>query len=158
MYEYGVSFKSVRYLQDYGSFHFCSRCVTVFFTNDEKSWVRINYAVISQCVKILFFAQSLRCLKICMVNPLMTFIFSKLGNMLHSDTPLIVGIITEGCGIWEKSTVSYPQKFCRFSLRDNSNFHRMLFLGSYNPAWWKLQDDTFPLVCALYWYINVLAC
>ena len=40
-----------------------------FFTNDEKSWVRLNYAVISQCVKILFFAQSLGCLKICMVNP-----------------------------------------------------------------------------------------
>ena len=40
-----------------------------FFTNDKNSWVRINYAVISQCVKILFFAQSLRCLKICMVNP-----------------------------------------------------------------------------------------
>ena len=43
--------------------------VLQFFTNDEKSWVRISYAVISQCVKILFFAQSIRCLKICMVNP-----------------------------------------------------------------------------------------
>ena len=43
--------------------------VLQFFTNDEKSWVRINYAVISQCVEILFFARSLRCLKICMVNP-----------------------------------------------------------------------------------------
>ena len=30
MYEYGVSFKYVRYLQDYGSFHFCYRCVTLF--------------------------------------------------------------------------------------------------------------------------------
>ena len=43
--------------------------VLQFFTNDEKSWVRISYAVIPQCIEILFFAQSLRCLKICMVNP-----------------------------------------------------------------------------------------
>ena len=43
--------------------------VLQFFTNDEKSWVRINYAVILQWVKILFFARSLQCLKICMVNP-----------------------------------------------------------------------------------------
>ena len=68
MYEYGVSFKSVIYLQDYGSFHFYSICVTVIFTNDEKSWVRINYAVILQCVEILFFARSLQCLKIYAVN------------------------------------------------------------------------------------------
>ena len=101
MYEYGVSFKSVRYLEDYGNFHFCSRCVTFFYTNDEKSWVRIHYAAIPQCVEILFFTQSLRCLKICMVNPYMTFLFSWLGNMLHSDTPLIVAIITEGCRIME---------------------------------------------------------
>ena len=39
-----------------------------FFTNDEKSWVRINYAVISQCVEILFFARYLRCLTIYAVN------------------------------------------------------------------------------------------
>ena len=43
--------------------------VLQFFTNDEKSWVRINYAVILQCcVEILFFARSLRCLKIYAVN------------------------------------------------------------------------------------------
>ena len=30
MYEYGVSFKSVRHLQEYGRFHFCSRYVIVF--------------------------------------------------------------------------------------------------------------------------------
>ena len=50
--------------------------VLQFFTNDEKSWERINYVVIPQCVEILFFARSLRCPKICMVNPQMTFIFS----------------------------------------------------------------------------------
>ena len=43
--------------------------VLQYFTNDEKSWVRINYAVIPQGVEILFFARSLRCLEICMVNP-----------------------------------------------------------------------------------------
>ena len=59
MDEYGVSFKSLRYLQDYDNFHYCSKCVKVFFfTNDEKSWVRINYAVIPQCVKILFFGRA----------------------------------------------------------------------------------------------------
>ena len=30
MYEYGVSFKSVRHLQGYGRFHFYSRCVKGF--------------------------------------------------------------------------------------------------------------------------------
>ena len=30
MYEYWISFKSVRYLQEYGSFHFYLRCITVF--------------------------------------------------------------------------------------------------------------------------------
>ena len=39
-----------------------------FFTNGEKSWVHISYAVILQCVEILFFAQSLQCLKIYAVN------------------------------------------------------------------------------------------
>ena len=92
-------------------FHFRSRCVT-FCTNDERSWVRINYAVILQCVKILFFARFLRYLKICMVNPLMTFLFSLLGNMLHSDTPLIVAIITKGCRkFWEKNTTSVDFHF-----------------------------------------------
>ena len=69
----------------------------------------MNYAVILQCVKILFFAMSLRYLKICMANPLMTFLFSLLGNMLHSDTPLIVAIIMEGCRIWEKNAASHPK-------------------------------------------------
>ena len=31
----GVSFKSARYLQEHGSFHFSARYVTVFFTNDH---------------------------------------------------------------------------------------------------------------------------
>ena len=42
--------------------------VLQFFTNDEKSWVRKNHVVILQCVEILFFARSLRCLKIYAVN------------------------------------------------------------------------------------------
>ena len=42
--------------------------VLQFFTNDEKSWVCLNYAVILHCVEILFFARSLPCLKIYVVN------------------------------------------------------------------------------------------
>ena len=38
------------------------------FTNDERSLVHMDYAVIRQSVKILFFAQSLRCLKIYTAN------------------------------------------------------------------------------------------
>ena len=55
--------------QEYGSFHFNSRCVTVFFTNDDKSWVHMYYVVIQQSVTILFFVECLLCLKICMANP-----------------------------------------------------------------------------------------
>ena len=42
------------------------------FTLDEKSLVHMDYAVIRQSVKILFFAQSLRCLKIYAANFLIT--------------------------------------------------------------------------------------
>ena len=42
--------------------------VLQFFINDENSWVCMDYAVTPQYIKILFFAQSLWCLKICMVN------------------------------------------------------------------------------------------
>ena len=68
---------------------------------------------------------AVRCLKICTVNTLMTFIFSWLGNMLLSDTPLIVAIITKDCRIWQKSMVSHSRRFCRFSLAGNTNFHWM---------------------------------
>ena len=37
VYEYGVSFESVRHLQEHCRFHFFSRCVTVFSNNDDKS-------------------------------------------------------------------------------------------------------------------------
>ena len=39
MCEYGVSFKSVRYLQEYGSFHFYSRCE---MKNKIVSWAEPN--------------------------------------------------------------------------------------------------------------------
>ena len=60
--------------------------------------------------------------------------------MLHSDTPLIVGIITEGCRIWEKSTVSHvppPKKkeiFVDFHFATTEIFTECFFLGSYNSA------------------------
>ena len=50
------------------------------------------------------------------------------------------------------------QKFCRFSLRGNPNFHLMFWFGSYISAQWKLQDGTFLMICTLYWYIAVLSC
>ena len=75
--------------------------------------------------------------------------------MLHSDTPLIVEIITEGCRIWEKSTVSHPQKFCRFSLRGNTIFHRMLFSVH------KTQHNGNYRMIPFHWYvlcIGILLC
>ena len=101
--------------------------ISSFFSYDEKSWMRINHVVNPQCVEVLFFTRSPRCLKIYAVNTYMTFIFSWLGNVLHSDTLLIVAIIAEGCRIWEKSTVSQSPRICRFSFCGNTNFHRMLF-------------------------------
>ena len=47
------------------------------------------------------------------------FLFSLLGNMLHSDTPLIVAIITEGCRIWEKNTASHPKILSIFTSRQD---------------------------------------
>ena len=118
-----------------------------FLTNDEKSWVRINFAVIPQCVEILFFAQSLRCLKICMVNPSMTFIFSWLGNMLHSDTPLIVAIITEGCRIMEKSTVSHSQDFVDFHSAATQIFTECFFSVHISQ-----HNGNYKMI-AFYWYV-----
>ena len=40
--------------------------------------------------------------------------FSSLGNMLHSDTPLIVEIILEGFRIREQSMVRHPKHFVDF--------------------------------------------
>ena len=66
MYEYGVSFKSVRYLEKYGSFIFLG--VLQFINNDEKSWVCIDNVVIPQRVEILIFFLLLQCLKISKFN------------------------------------------------------------------------------------------
>ena len=75
--------------------------------------------------------------------------------MLHVDTTLIVGIFIKTCRIWEQSTVSHPQNFCRFSLRVNSNCHWMFWFGPYISAKWKLQDDTFLMICNC---IGILLC
>ena len=47
----GYHSKSVRHMQEYGGVLFYSRYVTVFFINDEKSWVHIDQAVIWQSVE-----------------------------------------------------------------------------------------------------------
>ena len=76
MYDYGVSFKSERYLQDHGCFQISSRCVTGFLYFVVKTWVCMDYAAISKSVQILFIARSLRYLKISPLNPEVSFIFS----------------------------------------------------------------------------------
>ena len=68
------------------------------FSFDEKSWVHMHYAAMRQSGKIPFFARSLRFLKIWTINTQIIFIFSSLGNMLHSNTPLIVDIIYQVLG------------------------------------------------------------
>ena len=52
----------------------------------------------------------------------------------------------------------FPPKILSIFTSRQHKFSPNAFFGSYNSAKWKLQDDTFPLVCALYWYITVLAC
>ena len=69
--------------------------------------MHMDYAVIRQSVKILFFAQSLRCLKIFTANFLITLIFSLLENICFIWT-LLVKILMESCCIWEQSMVSQP--------------------------------------------------
>ena len=48
--------------------------VLQIFTNDEKSWVRINYAVISQCVKIPI---------LCAVSPVSQNLYGQSLNDFH---------------------------------------------------------------------------
>ena len=78
----------------------------------------------------------------------MTFIFSWLGNMLHSDTPLIIAIITEGCRIWEKSTVSHPQRFCRFFTSRQHKFWPNIFFLVHMSR----HNGNYRMI-ALYWYV-----
>ena len=48
--------------------------------------------------------------------------------MLHSDTPFIVAIITEGCRIFKKSTVSNPQVFIDFHFAATQIFTECVFV------------------------------
>ena len=54
--------------------------------------------------------------------------------MLDWDTPLIVAIITEGCRIWEKSTVSHPQDFVDFNFAATQILTEYFFFGPYVSA------------------------
>ena len=74
--------------------------------------------------------------------------------MLHSDTPLIVAIITKGCLIREKSYGKSPPpppppppRFYRFSLRSNTNFH-WIFLGVHICQY----IGNYKMI-AFYWYV-----
>ena len=77
----------------------------------------------------------------------MTFIFSWLGNKLHSDTPLIVAIITEGCRIWEKSTVSHPQDFVDFHFAATQILTEIFFLVHMSQ-----HNGNYRMI-AFYWYV-----
>ena len=83
------------------------------------------------------------------------FLFSLLENMLHSDTPLIVAIITEGCRIWEKNKASHPKILSIFTSQQHKFSPNVFFVHkSQHNHYWKMQDS-FPSVCALYCYIVI---
>ena len=67
--------------------------------------------------------------------------------MLHLDYPFIVAIITEGCRFKEKSLVSHPPRFCRFSLRGNKKFSPN-FLGVNISE----HNGTYRMI-AFYWHV-----
>ena len=94
MYEYGVSFKSVRHLQEYGRFHYYSK----FFNNDKVSGAHALSGHLAKHENPIIHAVS-RVSQNLSLESLNQSIFSYLGNVLHSDTPLIFAIIMEVCRI-----------------------------------------------------------
>ena len=120
MYEYGVSFKSVRYLQDYGSFYFCSTVdVLQFFLLMTRSlrcaWTMPTFHNVSKSFSLCGLSKYVWSIP-------KWLIFSWLGNMLHFDTKHY-GRLSHLREKYGKS----PPSFCRFSLRCNTNFHQMCF-------------------------------
>ena len=103
-----VSFKSVRYLQDYGSFHFCSRFVTVFLPMTRSFGAHELCCHFAMRQNPILFAVSPVSQNLYSQSLNDSHIFLARKYMLHSDTPLIVGIITEGCRIWDKKEEIWP--------------------------------------------------
>ena len=94
-----------------------------FFTNDEKSWVRINYALILQCVAILcavspVYGQSL--------NDFHIFLARKYASFPHSV--YFRNHYERLSQLREKYDKSPHKILSIFSLRQHK-IHRMFFLG-----------------------------
>ena len=51
-----------------------------------------------------------------------------------------------------------PPKILSISTARQHKFSPNVWFSPNISALWKLQDDTFLLICALYWYIAALAC
>ena len=76
--------------------------------------------------------------------------------MLHSNTPLIVAIITEGCRIWEQSTVSYHQK----KFVDFHSAATQIFTECFNLVQIYQHNGNYRII-PFYWYvqnIGILLC
>ena len=90
------------------------------------------------------------------LNAFLIFLARK--YMLHSDTPLIVAINTKDCSIWEKRTVSQPKIFVDFPFLATHIFSECFYSVHISQHNGNYRMISFNLVCALYWYIAVLAC
>ena len=157
MYEYGVLFKSVRHLQKYGIFHFCSRYVTVFQQwrevlgahglsgHSAKRRNPILHGVSPVSQKL--YVESL--------NQFYIFLARKYASFGHSAffrNPF--GKLSHLRAKYGKS----PQKILSiFTLRQHKFSPNVLIWSKYlsimETTGWYLSID----MC-LYWYIAVLAC
>ena len=70
--------------------------------------------------------------------------------MLHLDTPLIVAIITEGCGIWEQSTISHPQNFLDFHSAGTQ-----IFTECFNLVQIYQHNGNYKMI-PFYWYTHCI--
>ena len=113
--------------------------------------------------KILFFARCLRFLKICSADPLVLSKFSKLGNTLHLDTPLIVGIFIKtflshlrAKYMYGKSPQNFLSIFTSRQLKLSLNvLIRSIYLSIMETTRWDLSNDN--VICIgilLCWHAN----
>ena len=161
MYEYGVSFKSVRYLQEYGRFHFYSRYVIVF-----KQWREVlgAHGLSGHSAKrrnpfLHAVSPVSQNLYVESLNQFHIFLARKYASFAQSAffrNPF--GKLSHLRAKYGKS----PQKILSiFTLWQHKFSPNVLIWSKYlsimESTGWYLSIDTF-FVCALYGYIAVLAC
>ena len=117
MHEYGVSFKYIRYLQEYGSLHFTLYALQCF-TFDEKSWVHMHYLAkrqnpILRAVSPVF--QNLYVEYLIRINILWARKYASFEHSAYCRN--LYGRFSHLRAKYGKS----PQFFCKFSLRGNTN-------------------------------------